>query len=217
MDILTVLQNFDWEVKHIPDVKNQVVAELSCCPDCVWERCNLMALEVSAAREWSDDFKAGIFGDEWFGPIAHSLANLSPRPPPSTASIKECKLWVSAERFYLEENVLLWLHGDLEKKQVQNNARAKKKDEEEGVEITVSAKENEADGKAGNRARLCIPKTMQPRILHEAHGTPAGGHFGADRLYLHMKDWYTWKQMWCDTQRYVAGCDICHRTSHRSG
>jgi hypothetical protein len=31
---------------------------------------------------------------------------------------------------------------------------------------------------------LCIPKTMRRRILHEAHDTPAGGHFGADRTYL---------------------------------
>ena len=88
MDILTVLQNFDWEVKHIPGVKNQFAAALSRRPDFRRERCNVMAMEVSAAKEWIEDIKASIVDDEWFGPIAHSLANPSPRPPPSTASAK---------------------------------------------------------------------------------------------------------------------------------
>jgi len=67
------------------------------------------------------------------------------------------------------------------------------------------------------RGQLCIPRTMQRRILHEAHDTPAGGHFAADQMYLHIKDQYFWKQMWRDTQWYIAGCDLCHRTNHRSG
>jgi hypothetical protein len=111
----------------------------------------------------------------------------------------------------------------LERKQAEKKARKNKKDEEE-VEITVRAKEKEEDGKAEKeeegkaekRGRLCIPKTMWRRILHEAHDTPAAGHFSADRTYLCMKDRYFWKQMWHDTQYYVAGCDLCHRTNHRS-
>jgi len=156
--------------------------------------------------------------------MAHSLANPSPHPLPSTASAKEHTLWVSAQRFYLEESCLLWLRGDLEKKQAKKNSRAKKKDDEE-MEIMVRTNEEEEDGraekeeegKAEKRRRLCIPKTLQCRILHEAHDTPAGGHFGADRTYLRMNVQYCWKQMWRDTQRYVAGCNLCHRTNHRSG
>jgi len=202
MDILTVLQNLNWEVKHIPGVKNQIADALSRRPDFRRERCNLTALEVTAAVEWVDDIKAGIIHDEWFGPIAYCLANPSPHPPPSTASTKECKSWVAAQRFYLEENRLLWLRGDLEKTQVNETARAKEKEEV---------------GKADMRGRLCMPRTMQQRILQEAHNTPTGGHFGADRMYLRMRDWYFWKQMWRDTQRYVAGCDLGHQTNHRSG
>jgi len=144
MDILTVLQNFDGEVKHILSVKNQVADALPRCPDLRWERRNLTALEVTAAREWVDDIKAGIIDDEWFGPIAHCLANWSPRPPPSTASTKECKWWVAAQRFYLEENGLLWLGGDLEKTRVNKTARVKEKEE---------------DGKADMSWWLCIPQT----------------------------------------------------------
>jgi hypothetical protein len=170
-------------------------------PDFRRERWNLTALEVTAAGEWVDDIKAGIIDDKWFGPIAHCLDNPSPRPPPSTASTKERKLSVAAQRFYLEENGLLWLPGDLEKTEVNKTAKAREKEEV---------------GKADVRGRLCIPRTMQRRILPEAHDTPAEGDFGAARTYLRMKDRYYLKQMWRDTQRYVAGCDVYHRTNHRS-
>jgi hypothetical protein len=51
-----------------------------------------MAMEVTAARELIEDIQAGIVDDEWFGPIAHCLADPGPRPPPSTAPAKERKL-----------------------------------------------------------------------------------------------------------------------------
>jgi hypothetical protein len=124
------------------------------------------------------------------------------------------------------------LHGDWERKQAEKKASEKKKNEEE-VEITVRAKEKEEDrkaereeegkaekkeeGKAEKRGQLCIPKTMRRRILHEAHDTPTGGHFGANRMYLRMTARYFWNQMWCNAQCYAAGCDLCHRTNHRSG
>ena len=146
-----------------------------------------------------------------------------PAPPPSTLSAKERKLWVSAERFNLEENGLMWLRGDLERKQAEKKARKNKKDEEE-VEITIRAKEKEEDGMAEKEedgmaeksGRFCIAKTMRRRILDEAHDTPEGGHFGADPTYVRMKDQYFWKQMWRDTLCHVAGCDLCHRTNHQS-
>jgi len=97
MDILTVLQNSDWVVRHILGVWNQVADALSCSLDFRQERCNSIALEVTSAGEWIDDIKVGIVDDKWFGPIAHSLANPSPHPTPSTASTQEFKLWVSAQ------------------------------------------------------------------------------------------------------------------------
>jgi len=131
---------------------------------------------------------------------------------------------VSAQRFYLEDNGLLWLCGDFEKKQVENKARPKKKDDEE-VEMMVRTTEKEEDGreekegegKAEKRGQLCIPKTMQCRILHVAHDTLAGEYFCADRMYLPMKDQYFWKHVWRDLQHYITGCDFSHRTNHRSG
>jgi len=113
MGILRILHNFDWEVKHIPGVKNHVADALSRRPDFRRKRCNAMALQVMAAGECIEDIKVSIIDDEWFGPIAHSVANPSPHPLPSTASAKERKLWVSAQQFYLEESGLLRLCGDL--------------------------------------------------------------------------------------------------------
>jgi hypothetical protein len=122
-----------------------------------------MAQEVTAARERIEDIKAGIIDNEWFGPIAHSLTNPSPRPLPSTAPAKERKLWVSAQRFCLEENGRMWLFGNGENKKLETNTRVKKKDEEE-VEITVgpnetvhdSRSEMEEQAKVEQRGRLCI-------------------------------------------------------------
>jgi len=82
---------------------------------------------------------------------------------------------------FLEENGLLRLCGDLEKKQAENKARAEKMDSKE-VEITVWTKQKEEDdkaekeeeGKAEKRGRLGISKTMHRGILHEAHNTPVG-------------------------------------------
>ena len=187
IDILTVLGIFNVEVMQILGVKNHIVDTLSHRLDFGQERCNVMALDVSAAREWIDDIKAGIVYDEWFGSIKQIFTNRSHRPPPSPAPALECTSQVSAQRFDLEENGLLWLGGDFERKQAEKNAWAKKHDGEE-VEIMVQANEKKKnrkaetkeEGQAEKRGLLCIPKTMQHQILQRALDTPAGGHFCAN-------------------------------------
>jgi len=84
---------FDLEVTQIPGVKNPVVDVLSHRPDVRWELCHPLALEVSMAGEWIEDFKVGIIDNQCFGPTAHSLANPSPCPLPTTTSAKQHKLW----------------------------------------------------------------------------------------------------------------------------
>jgi len=97
-------------------------------------------------------------------------------------------------------------------KRRRKNERNKKE-----VEITVRAKEKEEDRQAEMRRWLCIPKTMQQPVLHEAHDAPAGGHFGADWRYLHMKDLYFQKNLQRNTQQYIADYNLCHQTNNRSG
>jgi len=57
---------------------------------------------------------------------------------------------------------------------------------------------------------------MQLQILHEAHNTPAEGHFGAAWTYLHMTDQYFRKTMGHDMEIHCACCHICDWTKHRS-
>ena len=149
-------------------------------PDFRQESCNWMTLEVTLARAWINDIKVGIIDNEWFRSIAHCLANPSSTSFPSTPATTEHELWVLVHLLFLEVNGLLWLRGDFEQKQVEDNARAKKMDTEEGleitvteqekedelkdkegVEITVKANDNEGDGNADRRGQLCIPKMMQ--------------------------------------------------------
>jgi len=92
-----------------------------------------MAPQVYVGRESIDDIKAGLIDDKLFGSIAHCLANQSPCPLPSTTSTNKPKLWVPAQRFNLEENGLRWVHGDLEWKQVNQNAWANEKDKDDWV------------------------------------------------------------------------------------
>ena len=37
-----------------------------------------------------------------------------------------------------------------------------------------------------------------------------------DRTYSHMKNWYFGKRIWCNTQPYVLGFNLCHRTNYQS-
>jgi len=50
---------------------------------------------------------------------------------------------------------------------------------------------------------------MQGQILDEANDAAAEGHFNAEQTYLCIDDQYFWKEMWRDTQQYIAGCDLC--------
>ena len=89
------------------------------------------------------------------------------------------------------------------------------KDEEEGVEIAVWAKEKEDEGTVEKRGWLGIPKTIQQQILNNACDTPAGGRFGGEGMYLCIKDRYLWKTVLCNAQQYVADCILCHRITNQ--
>jgi len=119
MDILTLLQCCTWEIKHILDVKNQVMDELSHHLDCRRAQCNVMALEVPEAGEWIDANAAGITENECLGLRYIHSATQVPALRHPLASTKEYKWLLSAQRFQLEENGLLWLRGDLEKEQME--------------------------------------------------------------------------------------------------
>lgn len=92
MDILTVLQYFEFEVKHIPGLTNSVPDGFSRCPDFRQEWCQAMAPDLTTAGDWMEDMKVGIINDEWFGSMEHSLDDRSPRLLPSTAYAKKTQI-----------------------------------------------------------------------------------------------------------------------------
>jgi hypothetical protein len=51
MDTLIVLEKVRCELKHSPDVKNQVADSSNPGLDVPWERCNLIALQVTTSGE----------------------------------------------------------------------------------------------------------------------------------------------------------------------
>ena len=69
------------------------------------------------------------------------------------------------------------------------------------------------DGLIRQRAtgKLGVPTLLRLAILQEAHDSPVGGHFGAQRtIALEQREFY-WKGLAQDVERYVRGCAACHR------
>lgn len=71
----------------------------------------------------------------------------------------------------------------------------------------------EEDGLICQRAtgKLGVPSSMRPDVLREAHDSPVGGHFGAQRTTALVQREFYWKGLAQDVERYVRGCAACHR------
>ena len=44
-------------------------------------------------------------------------------------------------------------------------------------------------------------------VLHDFHD--ARGHFGVNRTYAMIAEWYYWPRMWDDVRRHCQHYDIC--------
>jgi hypothetical protein len=59
--------------------------------------------------------------------------------------------------------------------------------------------------------RLCIPKELQNKVLHEAHDSTVGGHFGIDRTASTVGRRFFWPRQYQTVKQYVKGCAACAR------
>ena len=54
---------------------------------------------------------------------------------------------------------------------------------------------------------LFVPKTLVPTVLQELHD--ARGHFGVNRTYAMIAEWYYWPRMGDAVRGYCHRCNIC--------
>ena len=66
----------------------------------------------------------------------------------------------------------------------------------------------EEDGLIRQRAtrKLGVPTALRSSVLSEAHDSPIGGHFGAQRTTALAQREFYWKGLAPDVKRYVRGC-----------
>jgi len=61
--------------------------------------------------------------------------------------------------------------------------------------------------------RISVPEALRNQVISLFHDNPVCGHFGALRTAeLGSRDIY-WLGLDTTVQKYVAGCEVCHRTN----
>jgi len=65
-------------------------------------------------------------------------------------------------------------------------------------------------------SKLCILKcSMRENLLKEKHSGGLVGHFGNDKTYAQLNNFYYWPRMKADVQRFVGRCQICQHAKGR--
>lgn len=59
--------------------------------------------------------------------------------------------------------------------------------------------------------RLCVPKSLRPQILKEAHESPLAAHPGYHKMFASLKQGFFWPRMKKDTLEYVKKCLVCQK------
>jgi transposase InsO family protein len=66
--------------------------------------------------------------------------------------------------------------------------------------------------------RLCIPDTVQDRVLRDLHDSElGGGHLGAAKLAHAIAQRFYWSGLHVAAKRWVSTCDLCHRIKPNNG
>jgi len=66
------------------------------------------------------------------------------------------------------------------------------------------------------RNKLCIPKfSMRDNLLQEKHSGGLAGHFGNDKTYAQLSNFYFWPGMRTDVQKFVGRCKVCQHAKGR--
>ena len=65
--------------------------------------------------------------------------------------------------------------------------------------------------------KLCVPKcSMRENLIHEKHNGGMVGHFGSDKTFGQLGNFYFWLRMRCEVEKIVRRYRVCHHAIGRS-
>ena len=58
---------------------------------------------------------------------------------------------------------------------------------------------------------IVVPDNIEIKrmIMHEFHDTPYAGHLGVRKVVKNMMRYFTWRNIWAETESYIAHCPSC--------
>ena len=65
--------------------------------------------------------------------------------------------------------------------------------------------------------KLCIPRcSMRENLIQEKHSGGLSGHFGKEKTFALVSNFYFWPKMQHDVKKFVERCRVCQHAKGRS-
>ena len=66
-------------------------------------------------------------------------------------------------------------------------------------------------------SKLCIPRySMRENLIQEKHSGGLSRHFGQDKTFAVVSNFYFWPEMQHDVKKFVVRCRICQHAKGRN-
>lgn len=188
MNLLGVLQQYDYKIKYWPGAKNVVADALSRRPDYNTDQPSIRVMEcnVLSADEWVKEIITFYDDNSYFGPIVKLIREDTDVTSRKTQAERKEKygslVYERRKRFWMDDSGLL----------LTKRRGFKGLEEDEHV--------------------ICIPRggNLRKRLFFEAHDTEVEGHHGALKSFNTLCAQFFWPRMLASVKSYVEGCDVCH-------
>ena len=72
------------------------------------------------------------------------------------------------------------------------------------------------EGLVFKNIKLCIPKcSMRKKLIQEKHSGSLSSHFGHEKTFAQVSDFYFFPRIQQDVKKFVENCRICQHTKGR--